>query len=940
MQADDPRVVRLAAEIADGTPVDWGAVESSDELSGELELVEQLKILERVHEIHVHATPPAFDRAKSTSGRSARDDASMPDVWGNLRLLERIGHGTFGNVYRARDDSLERDVALKLLRPRASLASSIETLPESSVVQEGRLLARVRHPNVVVVHGAERIDGCVGLWMELVGGRTLAVEVKERGPLPTAEIQQTGIHLAQALAAVHAAGVLHRDIKAQNVMREPDGRVVLMDFGTGLQLADDARALAGTPLYLAPEVISGGEATRQSDIYSLGVLLFHLATGEFPVRGRTLGEIRRAHARGERVSIHDAAPQVPRRLRRLIEKAIAPVASERFSSADAVASALTATLPDPRRWWTRAAAAVLLASAAVLLVKAGQSNSRSDDVPFAAGLVEQRVPEDLQARAVMRGPVVGDWIPCAHRGRGNVAVCNLREGSVRPLRVPKEDERAPASRAVLSPDGRWLAYPWMSVPGKGTSVNVISTEGTRDRVLYQATTPIDIRKWTTSGDAVVVREGPGSPSHRVILVPFSGGPPRELLSLASDVESADLAPDERTLVITRLKRNDHDLALIDVATGSEIWTLAEPTNDAQPLFTPDGQGIVFISDRTGCESAFFMPLRDGGSAGAPVLLKDFGRNHPSVVGFGSDASYLLRVSNAFRTAYWSRIDPTGIAVGLGRPLTRLCTEDSKGGDWDPDGSRVAYLSGSFGRTDARIVIGRRDGTVEREIPAPGGLSFNSRVRWSPDGGTLAVISFDSVGRGRPTFRLDLIDLSSGRAREVSSDQEGAAIVDVHWSPSGDAIYYRAAASLKAVRTAGGPAQTVFEAAGGRVIAAGGFDVSPTDGAIAVSTQPAEGDGCTLHIADAAGAVSDRHTFAGECEALAFTRDGRSILMATLARGRADLWKIDRDAGDPVKLSFDADSVWDLAISPAGTELLYSSGNPRPDFVLLKGLNAR
>lgn len=90
-----------------------------------------------------------------------------------------------------------------------------------------------------------------------------------------------------ALAAVHRAGILHRDVKAQNVMRASDGRIVLMDFGTGVDLGDDAGVLAGTPLYLAPEVMAGGDSTRPSDVYSLGVLLFHLVTGTFPVRGST-----------------------------------------------------------------------------------------------------------------------------------------------------------------------------------------------------------------------------------------------------------------------------------------------------------------------------------------------------------------------------------------------------------------------------------------------------------------------------------------------------------------------------------------------------------------------------------------------------------------------------------------------------------------------------
>ena len=170
------------------------------------------------------------------------------------------------------------------------------------VIEEGRLLAKVRHDNIVTVHGAERIDERVGVWMELVRGRTLEEELIVRGPFPPEEVAAIGIDVCRALAAVHRAGLIHRDVKAQNVMREPEGRVVLMDFGTGLDRADstETTGLAGTPLYLAPEVIEGGAATVQSDLYSVGVLLYRLATGDFPIEGRTLRDVRREHAEGTR----------------------------------------------------------------------------------------------------------------------------------------------------------------------------------------------------------------------------------------------------------------------------------------------------------------------------------------------------------------------------------------------------------------------------------------------------------------------------------------------------------------------------------------------------------------------------------------------------------------------------------------------------------------
>ena len=172
----------------------------------------------------------------------------------------------------------------------------------------------MRHPNVVTVYGAERINGRVGVWMEFVHGRTLEDELREHGAFALDRVVLIAVELGDALAAVHRAGLLHRDVKTQNVMRDRDGRLLLTDFGGGELLESGAAAAAvGTPLYAAPEVVDGQPATRQSDIYSLGVLLYRLATGRYPVEGRTLDEVRAAHAEGRPASLRSLCPAHARR---------------------------------------------------------------------------------------------------------------------------------------------------------------------------------------------------------------------------------------------------------------------------------------------------------------------------------------------------------------------------------------------------------------------------------------------------------------------------------------------------------------------------------------------------------------------------------------------------------------------------------------------------
>ena len=339
-----PALDGIADAILDGTPIDWRSVDTED--LPDKALVEQLKTLAALR-------------------RMRRASVSMPPEpwrWGHLQVFERIGHGAFGDVHRAWDPRLDREVALKLLRSDVLDDDG----PGSAVIEEGRLLARVRHPNVVTIYGAEPIDGRIGLWMEFVKGRTLEEALRSGRTFTAAEVTRLGVDLCAAVAAVHAAGLVHRDIKAQNVMLDDGGRLVLMDFGAGHE-ADDStgKATAGTPLYLAPEVLSGGAATRRSDVYSIGVVLFRLLTGSYPVFGGDLADLRRAHATGDGADARLDRAGIPVRLRRVLGRAIDPDPDRRYAGADMFGAALAALERAPtikRVAYGAAGAAALLAA--------------------------------------------------------------------------------------------------------------------------------------------------------------------------------------------------------------------------------------------------------------------------------------------------------------------------------------------------------------------------------------------------------------------------------------------------------------------------------------------------------------------------------------------------------------------------------------------------
>ncbi|MBD3335451.1 MAG: protein kinase [Candidatus Eisenbacteria bacterium] len=316
----------LGLDISDGVEPDWEALEGS--AAENKALLRNLRSLSAIASFHRAAV--AEERRPAAPASSL--EAQSPARWGHLEILEPIGRGGYAEVFRARDTQLNRDVALKLIRGEGD---SPRRVP--SVLLEGEHLARVKHPNLVTIHGAAVHEGAFGLWMELVRGATLQELVHRQGPLSSREAALLGIDLCGALAALHRAGLVHGDVKAHNVMREEGGRVVLMDLGAGKELGaaggPPGEAISGTPLYMAPEILQGGAGDARADVYSLGVLLYFAVTGSYPVTAESLDALRARHARGERNRLRDARPDLPSGFVTAVERALAADPRNRYDSA-------------------------------------------------------------------------------------------------------------------------------------------------------------------------------------------------------------------------------------------------------------------------------------------------------------------------------------------------------------------------------------------------------------------------------------------------------------------------------------------------------------------------------------------------------------------------------------------------------------------------------
>ena len=376
--------------MADGRAVDWAALGGRVQGSQALEQLECLRIIGAIADLHRsgdESTQPLDETGPLDSSHAPPENAGEP--WGRYRLLGSVGSGTFGSVYRAWDPELEREVAIKILHRHVADAELTKRL-----LQEGRALAKVRHPNVVSVYGVESNENHVGLVMEFVRGETLEKTMSGGHKLNPREAANVGQDVCRALAAVHHAGFVHRDVTSRNIMRDLGGRIVLMDFGTGLQTAEGAKPgfgkIAGTPMYMAPEVLAGQPPSPCSDVYGVGVLLYYLVTRKYPVEGRTMDELRAAHMVGRRTPLAERDPDLPIAFIRAVEHALAANPQQRCPSAGLLLQELAAAVDSKRRstssyvlWTLEAVAGVMLGVTALGAVNSRYFNHTLGRLDFA-----------------------------------------------------------------------------------------------------------------------------------------------------------------------------------------------------------------------------------------------------------------------------------------------------------------------------------------------------------------------------------------------------------------------------------------------------------------------------------------------------------------------------------------------------------------------------
>jgi serine/threonine-protein kinase len=311
---------------------------------------------------------------------------------GNFRILEPIGAGGMGEVFRARDHRLQRDIAIKILSPKAAG----DPKGRARLLREARLAAALSHPHICVVHDVgETEEGQAWIAMECIPGEPLS-ERLARGPLPPSEVVRYGLQLTDALAHAHERGVVHRDLKPGNIIVTPENRLKVLDFGLArrdpaVERLDSAMStesrltvpgsISGTPAYMSPEQLRGDPTDHRTDIWAVGIILHEMATAERPFAGRTLAALSSSILND---TPDPMAAGVAPGLAAIITRCLAKDPAQRYRHVSEVAAALESTtasgsipmrgarrLP-PGIWWLAGAAAVLVLVIAIAMMRSGR----------------------------------------------------------------------------------------------------------------------------------------------------------------------------------------------------------------------------------------------------------------------------------------------------------------------------------------------------------------------------------------------------------------------------------------------------------------------------------------------------------------------------------------------------------------------------------------
>jgi eukaryotic-like serine/threonine-protein kinase len=706
----------------------------------------------------VLASPIGEEVVRELSKDAGARAVQVGESLGRYRLVELLGKGGMGRVYRTEDAKLARQIALKLLPPEMASAERRKRFE-----REAKAIAALSHPNIVHVYSIEEEDGIAFLTMELVSGETLGERIPTTG-LPLKKFFEIAVPIADALAAAHDKGVVHRDLKPGNVMIGEDGRVKILDFGlaklavhgggtdsdeVGPSATQEGHIL-GTISYMSPEQAEGKTIDHRTDIFSLGILLYEMSTGRLPFLGDTPTSILSAILKDTPVPVTDVNPRLPSDLARIIKRCLAKDPERRYQTAVDVRNELEELeyLHDSRKLFQPAVAresrlgaviagvalGMVLFLAAYLVIRARDRAS----VDLLAGSFSQLTSEPGAELFPTLSPD-GSFLVYASRASGNWDIYLLRASGRRPINLT-EDSSAEDTQPAFSPDGEHIGF-HSSRQGGGIFVMGATGESAR-RVTDFGWNPA----WSPDGKKLVFATSPVSHD------PYDRPARSALWTVQVDSGETKLLT-EGDAVQPSWSPNGHRIAywgLVEGGAQRDIYTVsADPagapdpvpvTQDAaldwNPVWSPDGRYLYFSSDRGGSMNLWRVPVDEpsGKVTGAPEPVRA-PATFATHVSFSRDGSRLVYASTLTSLTLECReFDSRSVTVGSPVPLAKPIRHVSSP-RVSPDSGSIAYSREGM---QEDILFANIDGSDERLLTDD--AARDRYPRWSPDGKSIAFYS--------------------------------------------------------------------------------------------------------------------------------------------------------------------------------------------------------
>jgi serine/threonine protein kinase len=877
----------------------------------------------------------------------------------HFKITAKLGEGGMGEVYRADDTQLKREVALKVLP--AAMAASPERLERFQ--REAEAVAALNHPNIVTIHSVEHDQGVHFLTMEMVDGESLALSLQP-GALPMAKALRIGAAIADALGAAHDRGVVHRDLKPANVMLTADERVKVLDFGLAKlarepdgEANEDATSLPtqvkpltqegvvlGTAPYMSPEQARGLPADARSDIFSLGCLLYEAATGIRAFSAESSIDTLHRVIHDEPESLANRAPQAPVQLEWILRKALAKDPANRYQSAGEMAVDLRTALrdlesdatlktpapmtPPPEeaivstRSWKPAA--IVATALALVLSLSWLIEQRVADSPGATAptrSLQQVTSSGLVTSAAISPD--GKYIAYTESYRGQQTL-NLRQlGSARSLELIPP---SPVSywAMTFTPDSTNIVFGRKDQENlRGALFQISALGGVAKKLVEQMDSPVS---FSPDGSQLTWLRVPAPGTSSLMIANADGSDARVLVTRSGPdslgpryFTAPSWSPDGRLIAASVMSAETGRGRIVgfDVETGAEAWTSDHSWDYITKVeWFPDGEALLAIAapDARRVTQIWTVPYPRGA---VQQITDDLVRYR--LTSLAADGNSLITVadSNDEATLWTQPSDGTSLPVRISH--TRA--DGRWGFDLTTD-SRIILQTLEAGQFDLAMM--NFDGSERQLLTDDPAVEFFPRV--TPQGRILYCVRGDTG-----EFELRMME-SDGTAPKTLSTLQGRYITPA-LSPDGSfAVIPKDSGLWRLPLDSGEPTHlTTLQgflpaiSPDGRRVAFY-YDDGERDG---VGILPIEGGELEVTVENVARTSSGSSI-------LRWAEDGEALIINTAPGDRANLWRLPLDGGELERLTnFSDENLFWFEYSPDGETLVVSSGKMTRNALLIQ-----